>query len=101
MGRGRGGGEVRGIGGFWDLDLGPGKSTSLNVTTIVGRFTGHVLTFLVEMQRGIAQWRAAISSKINAVLYNFTYFNFCCAWSSLLHGFSSRGNQGLLSSCCV
>ena len=39
--------------GIWDL----GRVQALNVTTVPGRFTGHALTFLVEMQRGIAQWR--------------------------------------------
>lgn len=51
----RRGGRDRWLLGFGNWDL--GRVQALNVTTIVGRFTGHVLTFLVEMQRGIAQWR--------------------------------------------
>ena len=39
--------------GIWDL----GRVQALNVITILGRFTGHTLTVLVEMQRGISQWR--------------------------------------------
>lgn len=85
--------------GIW----GPGKSTSSECHYNCRPFYWACSDFPGGNAKGHSSMEISGNIKQNHMcFYNFTYSNFCCAGPSLLHGlFSSRGKQGLLSSCRV